>query len=51
MDWGRHDTFVVPNWSWHAHENLSATEPALLFSMNDIPVLKPFGLYREETMT
>ena len=48
MSWGRHDTFVVPNWTWHAHENLSQTEPALLFSMNDIPILRPFGLYREE---
>ncbi|MFM1815141.1 MAG: hypothetical protein RLZ98_1836 [Pseudomonadota bacterium] len=48
MEWGRHDTFVVPNWSWHAHENLSETEPAFLFSVNDIPIMKPFGLYREE---
>lgn len=48
MNWGRHDTFVVPNWCWHSHENSSETEPAFLFSMNDIPVLRPFGLYREE---
>ncbi len=48
MTWGKHDIFAVPNWSWHAHENLSANEPALLFSINDIPILKPFGLYREE---
>ena len=25
-----------------------ASDDAILFSMNDAPVLKPFGLYREE---
>jgi gentisate 1,2-dioxygenase len=38
----------VPLWSWHKHANRSSTEEAILFSMHDLPVLKAFGLYREE---
>lgn len=48
LNWGRHDTLAIPNWCWHSHENLSPTEPAFLFSINDRPMLEPFGLYREE---
>ena len=32
----------------HRHLNRSSDEPAYLFSVNDIPVLRAFGLYREE---
>ena len=46
--WEKGDTFVVPLWSWHEHANRSAKEDAILFSMHDEPVLKAFGLYREE---
>lgn len=46
--WDKGDTFIVPLWSWHEHVNRSAKEDAVLFSMNDAPVLKAFGLYREE---
>ena len=49
LEWSRGDVFVVPNWSWHSHENQSASEDAVLFSMNDIPVYDAFGLYREQT--
>lgn len=48
FEWSQGDTFVVPLWHWHEHANRSATEDAILFSMNDAPMLKPFGLYREE---
>ena len=48
IDWKQHDAFVVPNWAWHHHANLSKDNDAILFSANDIPILKPFGLYREE---
>jgi gentisate 1,2-dioxygenase len=48
FDWEKGDNFVVPLWHWHEHANTSASEDAILFSMNDAPVLKPFGLYREE---
>ena len=46
--WEKGDSFVVPLWSWHEHANRSSSEEAILFSMHDTPVLKAFGLYREE---
>lgn len=46
--WEKGDTFIVPLWSWHEHANRSSKEDAVLFSLSDAPVLKPFGLYREE---
>lgn len=48
LEWERGDCFVVPNWSWHRHENHSRNEEAILFFMSDRPLLEPFGLYREE---
>lgn len=48
FEWEQGDSFVVPLWHWHEHANESATDDAVLFSMNDAPVLRPFGLYREE---
>lgn len=47
FEWEPGDCFVVPNWSWHRHENNSRDE-AFLFFMSDRPLLEPFGLYREE---
>lgn len=49
LRWKARDSFVVPNWSWHAHENLSGGDEAVLFSVNDAPTLKALGFYREET--
>lgn len=48
LAWGKNDCFVVPNWAWHKHLNQSMHEPAILFSVNDIPLLQALGLYREE---
>lgn len=48
LEWSKGDVFVVPNWTWHAHANASATEDAVLFSMTDVPVYQAFGLYREQ---
>jgi 1-hydroxy-2-naphthoate dioxygenase len=48
MDWSRHDCFAVPNWAWHEHVNRSDKEEAILFSVNDIPIVSAFNLYREE---
>lgn len=48
LEWGKHDSFVIPNWAWHEHINRLKSEEAILFSVTDIPVLKAFGLYREE---
>jgi len=46
--WQKGDTFIVPLWYWHEHVNGSSTDEAILFSMHDEPILKAFGLYREE---
>jgi gentisate 1,2-dioxygenase len=48
FDWEQGDSFVVPLWNWHAHEN-GAGEPAILFSINDRPALEALGFYREDT--
>ncbi|MEK7215950.1 MAG: cupin domain-containing protein [Chloroflexota bacterium] len=48
MEWTDKDVFCVPGWATHHHRNLSATEPAYLFSFTDQPVLRALDLYREE---
>jgi len=48
FSWEVRDFLVVPPWAWHQHRNPSRTEPAVLFQMNDVPVMKALGLYREE---
>ena len=48
LEWTKHDCFAIPNWAWHEHINHSTTEEAILFSVNDIPIVSAFGLYREE---
>ena len=47
LDWRRGDTFVVPLWQTHVHEN-SSSEEAVLFSISDRPVMEALQLYREE---
>ncbi len=47
LDWNKGDTFVIPLWQWHSHENLSKDE-AVLFSISDRPVMESLQLYREE---
>ena len=37
-----------PSWALHEHANLSARDAAVLFSIQDRPVLEALGLYREE---
>jgi gentisate 1,2-dioxygenase len=48
LAWGVHDCFFVPSWNWHCFENKSKTEPAIIFSVTDRPVLESLGLFREE---
>jgi gentisate 1,2-dioxygenase len=48
LEWGEKDCLIVPSWRWHSHRNNSRTEPAILFSMSDRPILEAAGLYREE---
>ena len=49
LQWETGDFFVVPNWSWHRHQNSSAREPAILFSTTDRPLHEAIGVYREES--
>jgi gentisate 1,2-dioxygenase len=50
FDWSKGDFLALPPWAVHAHENRSKTAEAILFQVNDIPVLKSLGLYREEAV-
>ncbi|MEL7115417.1 MAG: cupin domain-containing protein [Pseudomonadota bacterium] len=47
-DWQEKDIFCVPSWAWHEHANASDREDAVLFCLNDLPVMRSLGLYREE---
>jgi gentisate 1,2-dioxygenase len=47
LDWTQGDFFVVPPWAWHEHGS-QGREPAILFSVQDVPALTALGLYREE---
>jgi gentisate 1,2-dioxygenase len=47
-EWEEGDFFVVPPSARHEHAN-DRTDPALLFSLQDVPLLAALGLYREET--
>jgi gentisate 1,2-dioxygenase len=48
LEWHERDCFFVPPLLWHAHENRSRTDRAILFTVSDRPVLEALGLYREE---
>lgn len=48
LAWGTRDCFFVPSWNWHSFTNTSKTDPAILFSVTDRPVLESLGLFREE---
>lgn len=45
--WEEGDSFTIPQWRWHRHAN-NSSHPAILFAMNDKPVLDMAGFYREE---
>ena len=46
-DWGEGDFFAIPPRAAHAHVNTSST-PAILFSFQDVPLLRRLGFYRTE---
>jgi gentisate 1,2-dioxygenase len=48
-DWQDGDTFTVPFWQSHRHINNTGSA-AILFVMNDRPVMDAFGFYREEAI-
>ncbi len=47
FDWTEGDIFCLPIWASHKHVNPSPSEEAIIFSMNDSPVLQSLGIYRE----
>jgi gentisate 1,2-dioxygenase len=47
FEWEPGDFFVIPPRARHAHANLGA-EPAVLFTAQDVPLLKLLRLYRME---
>jgi len=50
FEWTERDIFCVPSWAWHEHANTSDSEEACLFCLNDLPVMRALGLYREEAL-
>lgn len=48
FDWRAKDIFTLPPWALHEHANVSAKADAVLFSIQDTPVLQALGLYHEE---
>jgi gentisate 1,2-dioxygenase len=48
LAWERGDCLVVPNWTWHRQRNTDPRQPAILFSLNDVPLMDWMGVLREE---
>ena len=45
--WGEGDFFAIPPRALHAHVN-DGGAPAILYSVQDVPLLKALGFYRVE---
>jgi gentisate 1,2-dioxygenase len=50
FNWSKGDIFALPPWAMHEHANSSASADSVLFSIQDLPVLKALGLYYEEEL-
>jgi gentisate 1,2-dioxygenase len=48
--WGKGDILTLPSWALHEHANASSGEAAVLFSIQDRPVLEALGLFRDEAL-
>jgi gentisate 1,2-dioxygenase/1-hydroxy-2-naphthoate dioxygenase len=48
FEWTERDVFVIPNWMWHSHLNRSSDKRAVLFVVNDSPLLQCMGIERCE---
>ncbi len=48
FEWSKGDFLAIPPWAVHQHANRSSTSEAVMFQVNDIPVMKKLGFYREE---
>ena len=51
FNWRQGDIIAQPPWALHEHANASASDDAVLFSIQDTPVLDALGLYREEVLS
>ena len=51
FEWSKGDILALPAWALHEHANVATHEAAVLFSIQDRPVLEALGLYREEALT
>src|SRR3989442_5777153 len=49
--WSKGDIITLPAWALHEHASTSPRDVAVLFSIQDRPVVEALGLYREETFT
>jgi gentisate 1,2-dioxygenase len=47
--WSKGDVLVIAPSAVHKHANRSG-EPAILFSVQDVPLLKTLGFYKEEAL-
>ncbi|HEX7229882.1 MAG TPA: NADPH dehydrogenase, partial [Candidatus Binatia bacterium] len=50
FDWSKGDIFALPPWAMHEHANSAPSADAVLFSIQDLPVLKALGVYYEEEL-
>jgi gentisate 1,2-dioxygenase len=50
FNWSKGDIIALPPWAHHEHANASAKADAVLFSIQDKPVLEALGLYYEEEL-
>ena len=48
FNWRKGDIIALPPWAVHEHLNSSANADAVLFSIQDAPVLQALGLFYEE---
>ena len=48
INWEAKDVFCLPGWTFHEHINESNSEPSILFSFSDQPVLRSLDLLREQ---
>jgi len=48
FEWSKNDIFVVPNFTWRVHGNLSASEDAVLYSVSDRALMQRIGQYRAQ---
>ncbi len=51
FNWRQGDILALPPWALHEHANSSASDDAVLFSIQDTPVVNALGLFREEALS